>query len=55
MQGDGNFVIYNSSGSGIWDTGTNPNEGAYLDVGNDGHVRIYSAAGTVLWESGVAV
>jgi hypothetical protein len=35
----------------VWDTGTNPNHGAYLDVGNDGYVRIYSASGTVLWTS----
>jgi serine/threonine protein kinase len=53
MQGDGNFALYNKSGSGVWATGTNPNDGAYLDVGNDGYVRIYSASGTVLWKSTV--
>jgi len=37
----------------VWDTATNPNPGAYLDVGNDGYVRVYSAADKVLWVSTV--
>ena len=51
MQDNGNFVLYNTSGASVWATGTSPNDGAYLDVGNDGYVRVYSASGTVLWKS----
>jgi hypothetical protein len=51
MQANGNFVLYDKSGASVWSTGTSPNDGAYLDVGNDGYVRIYSASGTVLWKS----
>jgi hypothetical protein len=52
MQADGNFVIYDDSGTPIWHTGTPGSSGAYLVVQNDGNVVIYSAGGGVLWNTG---
>ena len=52
MQGDGNFVLYSSSGSALWSSGTAGNTGASLDVQNDGNVVIYSASGAALWATG---
>ena len=54
MQGDGNFVLYNSSGTAEWSSKTNGNNGASLAVQNDGNVVIYSATGTALWSTGTA-
>jgi hypothetical protein len=54
MQGDGNFVVYASSGSPVWASNTAGDTGAYLDVQNDGNVVIYSASGTALWSTGTS-
>jgi hypothetical protein len=52
MQGDGNFVIYDSRNRPLWATGTNGNPGAYLALQNDGNLVIYAADNvTVLWTS----
>jgi hypothetical protein len=52
LQGDGNLVLYTSSGSARWASGTAGNPGADLVVQNDGNVVIYSASGTALWATG---
>ena len=54
MQGDGNFVLYNASGTAIWSTGTAGNPGATLSVQNDGNAVIYSTSGKGLWSTGTA-
>jgi hypothetical protein len=54
MQGDGNFVIYNSSGKPVWSSGTAGNAGASLTVQDDGNVVIYSSGGGALWSTGTA-
>ena len=54
MQGDGNFVLYTSSGTPVWASGTAGNAGAYLDVQNDGNVVVDSASGATLWSTGTA-
>ena len=52
MQGDGNFVIYDSSGKPLWASDTAGNNGAYLTVQNDGNTDIFSASGATLWSTG---
>jgi hypothetical protein len=52
VQADGNFVLYTSSGSPVWSTGTAGNTGASLVVRNSSDVVIYGASGSVLWSSG---
>ena len=54
MQGDGNFVIYDSSGKPVWSSGTAGNAGAGLTVQDDGNVVIYSSGGVALWSTGTA-
>jgi hypothetical protein len=54
MQEDGNFVLYTSSGSAVWSSGTVGNDGAYLAVQNDGNVVIYSTSGKALWDTGTS-
>jgi hypothetical protein len=54
MQGDGNFVIYNTGGGAVWASNTAGNNGASLSVQNDGNVVIYSAGGSALWSTGTA-
>jgi hypothetical protein len=54
MQGDGNFVIYNTAGSPVWSSGTAGHNGASLTVQDDGNVVIYSSGGSALWSTGTA-
>jgi hypothetical protein len=54
MQSDGNLVLYTSSGTPVWATGTPGNPGAYLEVQNDANLVIYSPSGTALWPTGTA-
>jgi hypothetical protein len=52
MQGDGNFVVYNSSGTPLWSSGTDGNSGAFLSVQSDGNLVVYSSfVNGVLWAS----
>jgi hypothetical protein len=54
MQGDGNFVIYSTSGAALWASNTAGNNGASLSVQDDGNVVIYSTSGAALWSTGTA-
>ena len=54
MQGDGNFVIYTSTGTPLWASNTAGNTGAYLTVQNDGNAVVYSASGAALWSTDTA-
>jgi hypothetical protein len=40
MQGDGNFVLYDTDGHPRWSTGTAGRPGAYLFVRNDGTTEV---------------
>src|SRR5512133_1148209 len=51
MQGDGNFVMYDSSGRALWATGTYHSPGSYLAIQNDGNVVIYDSANTAIWST----
>jgi hypothetical protein len=52
MQGDGNFVLYTSSGTqpsdALWASDTNGFGGAQLELGDDGTMSV-TRDGTVLW------
>jgi|GEM_PF-5621766 len=50
MQGDGNFVLYNSGGSPVWDTNTQSSSAAVFDVQNDGNLVVYRNS-TPVWAS----
>ncbi len=53
MQADGNLVVYNSVGTGVWETGTIPS-GSYLAMQADGNLVVYNASGAPLWASNTA-
>lgn len=50
MQADGNFVLYNTAGTGTYGTGTVV-PGSWLALQNDGNLVIYSPTGAPLWTS----
>jgi hypothetical protein len=50
LQGDGNFVIYNGSGTPVWSSGTINNPGARLYVQDDGNLVIYATDGRPIWD-----
>jgi hypothetical protein len=57
MQADGNVVEYWLVDGGVrvvWNSGTNGNPGAYLDMQDDGNLVVYSVGGTSLWASDTA-
>ncbi len=56
MQFDGNFVIYNNSGTPIWNSGTQSHPGAIAKFQSDGNFVIYSAelGGHALWWTGTS-
>jgi hypothetical protein len=49
MQADGNFVIYDATGTAIWSTGTQGNPGARLAIQDDGNLVVYRADGLAVW------
>jgi len=52
MQGDGNVVVYDSTGRARWATMTSL-PGSYLKVQSDGNVVLYDPQGLALWTTGV--
>jgi hypothetical protein len=55
MQGDGNFVLYESwrgRDVPVWASGTNGHEGASTIMQGDGNLVVYTADGQALWDSG---
>lgn len=54
MQGDGNFVVYNPSGTAVWNTHTAGHPGAHLSVQVDGNVVLYASNGDALWSTKTA-
>jgi hypothetical protein len=53
FQEDGNFVVYDSSGSPVWASGT-WHRGAYLAVQDDGNVVIYDRNKNPVWATNTA-
>ncbi len=49
LQADGNFVVYDGTGTAVFFTGTSGNPGARLVVQDDGNVVVYGADGQALW------
>ncbi len=54
MQGDGNLVIYDTTGKAVWNSGTGDptNQGASLFMQGDGNLVIYRPNGQAIWSSG---
>jgi hypothetical protein len=52
MQGDGNFVIYNSAMNPEWWTGTWTAAGNALVMQNDGNLVVYNYLGQPVWNTG---
>jgi hypothetical protein len=58
MQGDGNLVLYDTSGQARWASGTSRQIGAFLEVQSDGNVVVYADGTTTegpdgaLWQTG---
>jgi hypothetical protein len=51
MQGDGNFVVYNSD-QPLWNSETNSKDGQFLILQSDGNVVIYTNNGTkAVWDA----
>jgi hypothetical protein len=55
MQGDGNLVLYNKTGSPLWHTATSGNGASKLYVQEDGNMVIYKDTGESTWSSGTSV
>ncbi len=51
LQGDGNLVIYNGSGTVIWNTGTNGKGGYRAVFQSDGNFVIYTSGGSAIWNT----
>ncbi|WP_336203864.1 trypsin-like serine protease [Nonomuraea sp. LPB2021202275-12-8] len=53
FQSDGNLVVYDSTGKGVWSTGTSGHPNARLVCESDGGATIYDGS-TPVWQSGTA-
>ena len=51
MQTDGNFVIYSSTMTALWWTGTNGLFNSWLSLQNDGRILLIATNGTTAWAS----
>jgi hypothetical protein len=54
FQGDGNFVIYNTSGAPTWASGTNGRDARFVRLENTGNLAIYNSANAVIWQTNTA-
>ena len=52
MQSDGNLVLYNTSSSPVWASGTSGTAGRTAAFQSDGNLVIYAADGSSTWNSG---
>jgi RHS repeat-associated protein len=50
FQTDGNFVVYDTSHTALWSSGTSSN-GTKLQIQNDADMAVYNSAGTATWKS----
>lgn len=51
MQGDGNFVLYNTLGQPYFDTGSWGHPGCFIVMQDDGNLVVYDPANNPLWAS----
>jgi hypothetical protein len=54
MQGDGNLVIYSTTGQALWSSGTAGQGPSTLTMQDDGNLVIYNQLGRATWSSGTA-
>ena len=52
LQGDGNLVLRNASGTALWTSGTNGSRAQSLNMQSDGNLVLRNASSTSLWSSG---
>ena len=52
LQGDGNLVLRNASGTALWTSGTNGSRAQRLNMQSDGNLVLRNASSTALWSSG---
>jgi hypothetical protein len=50
MQGDGNFVAYDSDGNSYWASNTEGSGGTTMTVLNSGHIQISNSSGNEIWQ-----
>lgn len=50
FQGDGNLVLYGTSGAAVWATGTNGKNATTVCLQGDGNIVLYTSSG-VAWSS----
>lgn len=51
MQGDGNLVLQDASGTALWASNTAGNPGAYATMQEDGNFVVYDSSDNALWAS----
>lgn len=51
MQGDGNLVLRNASGSALWTSGTAGSSGQRLSMQSDGNLVMYTKSGSAVWKT----
>jgi GH25 family lysozyme M1 (1,4-beta-N-acetylmuramidase) len=54
MQGDGNFVLYDTKSAALWSTGTSGHDGARFAAQTDGNLVVYATTNAALWASNTA-
>ena len=54
MQGDGNFVVYDTHSEPLWWSGTSGHSGSYLAEQTDGNLVVYEPGGHPGWASNTA-
>jgi hypothetical protein len=54
MQGDGNLVMRNPSGTACFASNTNGHSGAHVSYQSDGNFVVYASSGGALWSSNTA-
>jgi hypothetical protein len=54
MQGDGNLVLYTSSGSALWASNTSGSAADEAVMQGDGNFVLYTSSGSAVWASGTS-
>ncbi len=54
VQGDGNLVLRNVSGTALWASGSNGSGGNRLTMQGDGNLVLYTKSGAAVWKTGTA-
>jgi Protein kinase domain len=51
MQGDGNLIVFNPLGMGVWSSESYPHPGSYLQMQRDGNLVVYGSGHTAIFSS----